>query len=105
VNKNLLFYWPCLLFAAETENTVWSRLGFNDLKNIARCIEGHQKSKEHIKSRVKFQLLGKQNIATVLDSAHKIEIESFNDKVRDNRNIMRRLIDITIYLCTQEPSF
>jgi hypothetical protein len=36
VNKNLLFCWPCLLFAAETENTVWSRLGFNDLKNIAR---------------------------------------------------------------------
>jgi hypothetical protein len=105
VNKNLLFCWPCLLFAAETENTVWSRLGFNDLKNIARCIERHQKSKEHIKSRVKFQLLGKQNIATVLDSAHKIEIESFNDKVRDNRNIMRRLIDITIYLCTQEQAF
>jgi hypothetical protein len=38
VNKNLLFCWPCLLFAAETENTVWSRLGFNDFKNIARCI-------------------------------------------------------------------
>jgi hypothetical protein len=51
VNINLLFYWSCLLFAAETENTVWSCLGFNDFKNIARCIERHQKSKEHTSSQ------------------------------------------------------
>jgi hypothetical protein len=62
MNKNVLFCWPCMLFAAETENTVLSRLRFNDLKNIALCIERHQKSKEHIKSAVKFHYIqGKQN--------------------------------------------
>jgi hypothetical protein len=40
VNKNLLFCWPCLLFAAEAENTVWSRLGFNDL--VATSIDAPQ---------------------------------------------------------------
>jgi hypothetical protein len=34
-----------MLFAVETENTVYSRLRFNELKNIVLCIERHQKSK------------------------------------------------------------
>ena len=56
-------------------------------------------------STCKFVLLGQQNIASTLDSARKIEIENFNVKVRENRKIIKRLIDVAIFLCTQELTF
>ena len=56
-------------------------------------------------STCKFVLLGQQNIASTLDSARKIEIENFNAKVRENREIIKRLIDVAIFLCTQELTF
>jgi hypothetical protein len=47
------------------------------LKNIALCIERHQKSKEHIKSAVKFHyILGKQNIKnrTIIQAVSEIRV-------------------------------
>ena len=72
---------------------------------MSRSLEKHSKSKDHISSTCKFVLLGQQNIASTLDSARKIEIENFNAKVRENREIIKRLIDVAIFLCTQELTF
>lgn len=47
----------------------------------------------------------KQNISTALDSARKIDIENFNSRVKENRQIIRSLIKITMHLCMQELPF
>ena len=99
-----LFCWPCVLFSIRGEE-VWSKSGYDNLKNLPRSIERHSKSQEHISCTCKLHILGKQNIATVIDSARQIEIQKFNDSVRKNREILKRLIDICIFLCNQELAF
>lgn len=100
-----LFCWPCLLFSNQTENITWSKLGYVDLKNLPRSIERHSKSKEHISSLCKFKLFGKQNIATAIDSARKDEIATYNNQVTENRKNLRKLVDVTIFLASQDLAF
>jgi hypothetical protein len=61
--------------------TIWTKAGYSDLKNLGCALEKHNKSKEHIASACKFVIFGKQNITTVIDTARKIEIEKFNNNV------------------------
>lgn len=100
-----LFCWPCLLFSSSGEE-IWSKTGYDNIKNLSRSIERHTASKGHISCTCKLHLLGKQNnIASVIDSAHRLEIERFNDSVRKNRDILKRLINICIFLCNQDLAF
>ncbi|XP_074038655.1 zinc finger MYM-type protein 1-like isoform X3 [Leptinotarsa decemlineata] len=105
IKREKLFCWPCVLFSVQTEYQTWSKIGYSDLKNLPRSIERHFKSKEHIFSSCKLRLFSKQNIATALNTAQKEAIISFNNQVRENRSNLRRLIDITIYLGSQESAF
>nr|CAI5840984.1 unnamed protein product [Callosobruchus analis] len=86
------------------EKAIWVKTGYNNLQNLSRAIESHEKSQEHISS-IKFELFGKQNIANVVDTARKRDIENFNEKVRENREILKRLIDAVVYLSKEECSF
>jgi hypothetical protein len=81
--KSKLFCWPCPLF--------------NDSK-----LKIHGKSKDHTHAALKLKLFGKQNIENSLDSAHRTFILEYNEKVKSNREILKRLIDMTIFLGTQE---
>lgn len=103
--RSKLFCWPCLLFSSSNETVVWTKSGFGDLKNLPRSIERHSKSKDHISCGIKFRLLGKQNITNVLDKARKQEIENYNNAVKENREIFKRLIDTVIFLGCQELAF
>jgi hypothetical protein len=58
-------------------------------------------SKEHTHSVIKFKLFGKQNIVNAIDSGHKEYIKKYNEKVRENREMVKRLINMTIFLSTQ----
>ncbi|XP_063909844.1 zinc finger MYM-type protein 1-like [Zophobas morio] len=46
-----------------------------------------------------------ETVTLTHDSAHKRDIENYNEKVVENRAILKRLIDAIIYLSTQECSF
>lgn len=108
VNHNKLFCWPCVLFCNNNSSeNVWSKSGYNDLKNLYRGLAIHNKSIQHISSNSKFTIMKKQkvSIAAAVDSARKIEIENFNSKVKENRQILKSLIEITMHLCMQELPF
>nr|CAI5828860.1 unnamed protein product [Callosobruchus analis] len=102
--RNKLYCWNCVLFSND-KSSVWGKTGYNNLQNLSRVIERHEKSQEHISSSIKFELFGKQNIANVVDTARKRDIENFNEKVRENREILKRLIDAVVYLSKEECSF
>lgn len=104
VIRNKLFCWSCLLFA-ETHKGPWNGGGYGNLKELYRAATKHQCSKDHIHAALKFKLFGKLNIANSLDSAHRQSIENHNRKVKENREIIERLIDMTLYLATQELPF
>lgn len=107
VTLNKLFCWPCILFATNNSDKVWSKCGYSDLKNLSRGLLLHNKSTQHISSNCKLTLVRKQrqNIATAIDNARKTEIENFNARVKENRQILKNLIVITLHLCMQELPF
>nr|CAI5824137.1 unnamed protein product [Callosobruchus analis] len=102
--RNKLYCWNCVLFSND-KSSVWGKTGYNNLQNLSRAIERHDKFQEHISSSIKFELFGKQNIANVVDTARKRDIENFNEKVPENREILKRLIDAVVYLSKEECSF
>jgi hypothetical protein len=81
--------------------------GFNNRKEIGRALQKHGVSEDHTQGLLKFKLFGRkqQNIANVLDNAHRESVIEYNPKVTENRETLGRLIDITIYLGTQELAF
>jgi hypothetical protein len=81
--------------------------GFNNRKEIGRALQKQGISKDHTQGLLKFKLFGRkqQNIANVLDNAHRKSVIEYNPKVTENRETLGRLIDITIYLGTQELAF
>jgi hypothetical protein len=85
----------------QIKNT-WCTTGVDHLKTLHQSVERHGKSKDHTHAALKLKLFGKQNIENSLDSAHRTFILEYNEKVKSNREILKRLIDMTIFLGTQE---
>jgi hypothetical protein len=73
-----------VLTFSEQRQGPWNCTGFNNLKETGRALQKHGISKDHTHALLKF-------------------IE-YNHKVTENRETLGRLIDITIYLGTQEIS-
>jgi hypothetical protein len=73
---------------------------------LAMSIQKYEISKEHVHAALKFKLFGKQQrIAAALDSGHRVSILRHYEKVKENRDILKRLVDMTLYLSTQELTF
>lgn len=97
IKRQKLFCWPCLLFGVRLDNIVWSKNGFDDLKNLPRCLERHSKAKEHISSYCKFKLFGRSIIPNKTDTTKRDAIISHNNQVRENRQCFKRLIDLIVF--------
>lgn len=101
--RNKLFCWYCLMFSKN--KNPYNSTGYDNLKEVHRALAKHETSKEHTHSALKFKLLGKQNIANSLDSARREFLNKHNEVVRENRKMIKHLINMIIFLSTQELSF
>lgn len=102
-NLNKLFCWPCLLFS-KVKN-IWTKGGYADLNHFSISAQRHEKSNEHIHNVLKLKMFGKQTIDPLLDSAGHDSISRHNEKVRSNREILKRLIDAICFFAKQELPF
>jgi hypothetical protein len=87
--KSKFFCWPCLLFNNSKLKSPSCTTGVDNLKTLHQSVEKHEKSKDHTYAALKLKLFGKLN-------------RKFFGKVIGK---LKRLIDITIFLGTQELSF
>lgn len=101
--NNKLFCWYCILFTEI--KSPFNSTGYDNLKEIHRALAKHAISKEHTHSALKFKLFGKQNIVNALDSARQEFINKHNESVRENRKMIKHLINMIIFLSTQELAF
>lgn len=101
--KSLLFCWPCLLFSQE--KNLWNKSGFSDLNNLHKLIKRHSSSKAHLQSIIKEKTFGKVRIEHALDDQLRISNEQYNQQVRKNRDIIKRLIDVVCFLAEHELGF
>ena len=100
---NKLFCFPCLLFAYG--QGVWSCRGYHDIKHLSEKTSKHENSERHLASAEKLAMFGRMRIDEALDLSRITERNKFNSKVKENREIIKRLIDVTILLAKQELSF
>lgn len=103
--KNKLFCWPCLLFKTEAVKNVWNHDGFSDLNHLSAALQKHERSQNHAACFLKFTLFGKQRIDIQLDEQRRDHIRTHNEKVRKNREILKRLIQAVCFLGKQELPF
>ncbi|XP_063929547.1 zinc finger MYM-type protein 1-like [Zophobas morio] len=80
--------------------------GYSDIKHISTALQKHDQSEEHKFASLKLKLLGKrsQTIQNSLNSAYRENILKQNEIIKENRDIIRRLIDMIIFLGTQEQA-
>ena len=97
--RNRLFCYPCLLFSTR------DLTGFCDLKNLPRSLSKHEKSNIHIQSQISFKTFGTSRIDLVLNEQQRLNISLHNSKVKENREILKVLINGTCYLANQELAF
>ncbi|CAG9820197.1 unnamed protein product [Phaedon cochleariae] len=101
--RNKLFCWPCLLYSEEAHNSVWGRLGYDNMKELSRALQKHANSKDHLSCELRFKIFGKQNIPNGINSKYNVSIKKHNEKVSHNRAILKRLVDVVIFSGSQEP--
>lgn len=102
-NINKLFCWPCLLFANECGP--WNKYGFSDLNNIHKVTKRHDKCETHLKAIMKQKTFGKQRIEHSLSHQLSENHRKHNELVKKNRELLKRFIDVVLYLAVNELSF
>lgn len=103
--RNRLFCYPCLLFA--TGENVWNTtsMGYCDLKNLPRSLTKHESSTSHIHCQIALKMFGASQIDVALDEQRRLNVSMHNAKVKENREILKRLIQATCFLAKQELAF
>uniref|UniRef100_A0A8C5PKG8 Zinc finger MYM-type protein 1 n=1 Tax=Leptobrachium leishanense TaxID=445787 RepID=A0A8C5PKG8_9ANUR len=101
--KNRLYCFPCILFS-KTQSS-WTNAGFCDLKNLSRSLAKHEKSVNHIQCQIDLKTFGASRKDQALDKHWRLNVSIHNAKVKENRVILKDLIDVTYFLAKQELAF
>lgn len=80
----------------------WNDSSFDSLNSFTKAALKHQGSEHHIMSVI---YILKHLVNVQLDKQRKQEISIHNEKVRRNRDILKRLTDCVFFLGQQELSF
>lgn len=96
-----LYCWNCVLFPSG-QARVWSKVGFDDLRNLSQATKKHEDSREHTYATVKLKLLTKKIEKSKSESRGNFEK---NLRVKRNREYLERLIDISTTLALAEVPF
>ena len=101
--RNRLFCFSCLLFSSC--DNVWTQMGYCDLKNLQRSLIKHERSTAHIQSQIALKTFGMSRIDLALDEQRRLNISTHNAKVKENREILKDLINVTCFLAKQQLAF
>lgn len=99
-NLNKLFCWPCLLFSKG--DSAWSSGGFDKLNSLCTSQKKHRSSATHLQCTLDLLHFRQQRTDETLDSQRKFRNSKHNKIVCKNREVLKRLIDVTCHLVNQE---
>ncbi|KAJ0005855.1 hypothetical protein NQD34_015749 [Periophthalmus magnuspinnatus] len=97
---NRLFCWPCILFSVE--QVVWNTKGYADLGNLCGSMLRHERSQNHIRSVIALKTFEGARADSHLNQKVKLCIEKHNKKVKNNRDVLQRIVNIVTVLACQE---
>lgn len=83
----------------------WCSAGFNNLSCLTKAAQKHQSTPGHLCAAVSLKMFGDTQIDLQLSKQQQRETIVHNEKVRQNREILKRLIHAVVFLGKQELSF
>lgn len=96
---NRIFCISCKIFGLpKAKNMIMASSGSNDFKNLKRNIEAHETCMHHLQAEIS---------RTLFASNYRIDVEivhSANQKIADNREILKVVIDVLVYIARQNIS-
>lgn len=101
---NALFCWSCLLFGQD-RNTSWTKTGYVNLGSFSKAAVSHEQSVGHIRAAYMLVSFGKVRVDTQLDDQLRNVIVFHNEKVKQNRELLKRFINAVCFLSKQELAF
>ena len=104
VKYNKLFCWNCLLFSCD-RNSTWTTTGYSKLNNLSKAIRDHDVAITHIRASIALATFGTVRIETELCDQTRQSIIVHNEKVKRNRDILKRLINAVCLLAKLELPF
>ena len=75
------------------------------MKNLPRSLIKHEKSNIHIQSQISFKTFGTSKIDLALNKQQRLYISFQDSKVKENREILKVVINRTCYLAHQKLAF
>ena len=75
------------------------------MKNLPRSLDKHERSAAHIQNQISLKTFGTSRIDLALDEQRRLNISVHNAKVKENREILKDLINATCVLAKQELAF
>ena len=103
VRHKKLYCWACLLFG--TDKGAWNWKGYDNLDSFTKSALKHEGSASHLKSTITLKTFGDSRIDLQLDEQRRRDISMHNEKVKKNRELLKRLINAVVFLGKQELSF
>ena len=85
--------------------TVWTTTGFCDMKNLPRSLSRHARSKNNIQNQNCFKNFWKRNDILWLERRAETKYQLHNAKVRENREILKDLINVNCFPVKQQLAF
>ena len=80
-------------------------MGHCDMKNLQRSLGKHERSATHIQSQIALKSFGVSRIDLALNEQRRLNINIHNAKVKENREILKDLINATCFLAKQQLAF
>ena len=96
--------WPTSRVGENCNENVWTTTGLCDMKNLPRSLSRHARSTNHIQNQVG-KLLKAQGKTLSLNEQRILNISAHNTKVRENREILKDVINVNCSLAKQQLSY
>lgn len=96
--RNAFFCWPCLLFKSPID--LWNSTGVTEIAYLSVNSPKHEESVDHIQATLEFQKCLEET-----KQPSNIDFTEYNELVRRNREILRRLTDVICNLLIKEQHF
>ena len=104
-DKQGLFCWPCLLFMPGMSQT-WTETGYSNMHSFLSDCKKHVKAKTHLEAYKTWKTFDvTERIDVVFSRARREEVDRHNEEVRQNREMLKILIEAVLFLGKQELSF
>ncbi len=109
VFKRKMFCWPCLLFCPGSSET-WTKSGYKNMRGFLSDCKKHENAKSHMNAFKTWKVFSAREardlrVDVMFSQARREEIKRHNEEVRQNREMLKTITNVVLYLGKQEMPF